>query len=236
MLNLYPSQSRGHSQHSWLDSWHTFSFGGYHNPQRMGWGCLRVINQDMVTPGKGFAPHSHADMEIVSYVLEGALAHKDSLGNGETITPGDVQRMSAGTGITHSEFNPNEGEFAHFLQLWFLPKATGITPSYEQKTFSQAEKTGRLALVISPDGREDSLHIHQDVEMRVALLNGHPPLTYSPKQGNVQWVQVAKGSLSLNGLQLNAGDGVAISNELQLTLSDAQAAEVLLFDMANVRG
>lgn len=231
MLNIYRSQSRGRSQNSWLDSWHSFSFGNYHHPQRTGFGSLRVINQDIVAPGKGFAPHSHNDMEIVTYVLEGALAHKDSVGNTATIKVGDVQRMSAGTGITHSEYNPNETETAHFLQLWFLPKTLGIRPSYEQKTFSRQEKSGRLTLLACADGREGSLLIHQDVDLRATLLDGHPPVTYKPKQENVQWLQLAKGSLKLNDVSLGAGDGVAITNESLLTISDAQAAELLLFDM-----
>ncbi|MCU0537369.1 MAG: pirin family protein [Hydrococcus sp. Prado102] len=229
---IHDRNARGHSQIGWLDSYHTFSFGGFQDPDRMGFRHLRVINEDRVVPGAGFATHSHRDMEIISYVLEGALEHKDSLGNGTIIKPGEVQIMSAGTGITHSEFNPSETEAVHFLQIWIIPDENNLAPRYEQHYFSPEERQGKLRLVVSPDGREGSVTIHQDVYLYSSLLKPNDNITYEIPSGRYGWVQVAQGIANLNGQELRAGDGVQIDGEENLEVSTNIGAEVLLFDLA----
>ncbi|MFM9865414.1 MAG: pirin family protein [Micropepsaceae bacterium] len=231
-LALRKSADRGHANFGWLDSRHSFSFGQYHDDAHMGFGPLRVINDDRVAPGGGFQPHGHADMEIISYVLDGGLEHKDSLGTGSVIRPGDVQRMSAGTGIRHSEFNASKTDPVHFLQIWIIPERPGITPSYEQKAFSAAEKTGKLRLVGSRDGREGSVTIHRDVDFFATMLREGHAVSHELKAGRSAWVHVARGSVRLNGTTLAAGDGAAIEAAGTLTLDGANDAEVLLFDMA----
>lgn len=231
-LALRKSEDRGRANFGWLDSRHTFSFGQYHDDAHMGFGPLRVINDDRVAPGGGFSPHGHADMEIISYVLDGGLAHKDSLGTGSVIQPGDVQRMSAGTGIRHSEFNASESDPVHFLQIWIIPERRGLAPSYEQKTFAAEEKMGKLRLVGSRDGRDGSVTIHRDVDFYATLLGPSHSVTHELKTGRGVWVHVARGSVRLNGTALAAGDGVAIEAAGTLTLDGANDAEVLVFDMA----
>jgi quercetin 2,3-dioxygenase len=241
MITIRSAQDRGIADFGWLHSQHTFSFGQYQDPQHMGFGQLRVINEDKVAPGKGFATHGHQDMEIISYVLDGALEHKDSLGTGSVILPGDVQRMSAGTGIRHSEFNASQSEPVHFLQIWILPRQNGIAPGYEQKNFTDAEKRGNLKLVGSEDGRDGSITIHQDVDFYAAALQTGEAVSYDFAPGRVAWLQVARGSAKLNNYDLNAGDGVAITfgaseaidQESKISISAlAPDTEVLLFDMA----
>jgi hypothetical protein len=233
MITIRPAQARGNANFGWLDSRHTFSFGEYFDPNHMGFASLRVINEDKVTPGRGFGTHGHRDMEIISYVLEGALEHKDSIGTGSVIRPGDVQRMSAGTGIRHSEFNASQTEPVHFLQIWILPEQNGIAPGYEQKTFTETEKHGKLRLVGSRDGRDGSITIHQDIDLYAAVLHEGESVNHTLTPGRVAWLQVARGSVQLNDRTLNAGDGAAIAQEDQITLSStSDAAEVLLFDMA----
>lgn len=233
MLTLRRAEERGRANFGWLDSRHTFSFGHYHDPKHMGFGPLRVINDDRVAGGGGFPTHPHADMEIVSYVLDGALEHVDSIGTGSVIRPGDVQRMSAGTGIRHSEFNASASEPVHFLQIWIIPESRGLAPSYEQKNFSDDEKRGSLKLVGSRDGREGSVTIHQDVDLYATLPGKDGTVTHEIKQDRIGWVHVARGTASLNGEALNAGDGVAIeqSGKIELT-GTSDDAEILLFDMA----
>jgi quercetin 2,3-dioxygenase len=244
MMVIRPAQERGVANFGWLDSRHTFSFGGYSDPNHMGFADLRVINEDKVTPGQGFATHGHQDMEIVTYVLEGALEHKDSIGTGSIIRPGDVQRMSAGTGIRHSEFNASQTELVHLLQIWILPEQKGIEPSYEQKTFPEAEKRGKLRLVGSREGRNGSITIHQDIDFYAASLQAGEEVSHTLAAGRVAWLQVARGSVQLNDQPLTAGDGVACSprypqgvaptspQESLMTLKgSADASEVLLFDM-----
>ncbi|MBD1869312.1 pirin family protein [Oculatella sp. FACHB-28] len=233
MITIRPAQERGAANFGWLDSRHTFSFGNYYDPSYMGFADLRVINEDKVTPGKGFGTHGHRDMEIISYVLEGALEHKDSIGTGSVIRPGDVQRMSAGSGIQHSEFNASNTDPVHFLQIWLLPEKKGIEPGYEQKTFSDAEKRGTLRLVGSRDGRDGSITIHQNVDLYASVLSEGDTANHTLADGRVAWVQVARGAVQLNGQTLTAGDGAAISEESEITLQGAaEDAEVLLFDMA----
>lgn len=233
MITIRPAQARGTANFGWLDSRHTFSFGNYYDPNHMGFADLRVINEDKVTPGQGFGTHGHRDMEIISYVLEGALEHKDSLGTGSVIRPGDVQRMSAGTGIAHSEYNASQTEPVHFLQIWILPDTKGLEPSYEQKAFTEAQKRGQLRLVGSRDGRNGSITIHQDIEFYAAYLQEGEQVRHSFVNGRVAWLQVARGAVQLNDQTLTAGDGAAISNESSLILQGASnTAEVLLFDMA----
>jgi redox-sensitive bicupin YhaK (pirin superfamily) len=233
MITIRSAQERGAANFGWLDSRHTFSFGNYYDPSHMGFADLRVINEDKVAPGQGFGTHGHRDMEIISYVLEGALEHKDSIGTGSVIRPGDVQRMSAGTGIQHSEFNASKTDSVHFLQIWILPEKKGIEPGYEQKSFSEAEKRGGLRLVGSRDGRDGSITIHQNVDLYATALQEGDTVSHPLKQGRVAWLQVARGAVQLNGHTLTAGDGAAISEESQITLQGtAQDAEVLLFDMA----
>lgn len=233
MITIRPAHARGTANFGWLDSRHTFSFGEYFDPNHMGFASLRVINEDKVTPGKGFGTHGHRDMEIISYVLEGALEHKDSIGTGSIIRPGDVQRMSAGTGIRHSEFNASPTEPVHFLQIWILPEQTGIAPGYEQKTFSEAEKRGKLRLVGSRHGRDGSITIHQDVDLYAANLQAGDTVNHVLTSGRAAWLQVASGSVQLNDRTLTAGDGAAIAQEDQISLSGtADGGEILLFDMA----
>ncbi len=230
-ITIRRSADRGRANFGWLDSRHTFSFGNYYDHNHMGFGPLRVINQDVVAGGGGFPAHPHADMEIVSYVLEGALEHKDSLGTGSTIRPGDVQRMSAGTGIRHSEFNASRTDPVHFLQIWILPERKGLAPGYEQKSFSQAEKRNTLRLIGSPDGRDGSVTIHQDVDLYAAALEGGETVTHTLRRGRVAWVQVARGAIDLNGHHLEAGDGAAIEDLSALAITSTASSEVLVFDM-----
>jgi hypothetical protein len=233
MIILRPAQERGSAYFGWLDSRHTFSFGEYYDPNHMGFASLRVINEDKVSPGQGFSTHGHRDMEIISYVLKGALEHKDSIGTGSVIRPGDVQRMSAGTGIMHSEFNASQTESVHFLQIWILPEQKGIAPGYEQKTFTDAEKRGKLRLVGSRDGRDGSITIHQDIDLYAAALPEGDEVSHRFTDKRVAWLQVARGAVQLDDQMLTAGDGAAISNESLITLRGATPdAEVLLFDMA----
>ncbi|MEM9002095.1 MAG: pirin family protein [Cyanobacteria bacterium P01_F01_bin.86] len=233
MIKLRPGHDRGAANFGWLDSRHTFSFGNYYDPQHMGFGALRVINEDKVTPNKGFGTHGHRDMEIISYVLDGALAHKDNIGNGSTIRPGDVQRMSAGTGILHSEFNASNTDPVHFLQIWVLPESQGLEPGYEQTYVAPEERQGQLRLIGSRDGREGSITIHQDLNLYATQLSPDETVTHTLKEGRIAWVHVAKGAVTLNGHDLTAGDGAAIAEETALTLTGiGQDAEVLLFDMA----
>ena len=231
MLAIRPANERGLANLGWLNSRHTFSFGHYYDPQFMGFGPLRVINEDRVKPGQGFGTHGHSDMEIISYVLDGALEHKDSLGTGSIIRPGDVQRMSAGTGVRHSEYNASNTDPVHFLQIWILPEEDGAEPGYEQKTFSSEEKQGRLRLVGSRDGRDGSVTIHQDVDLYASLLGADDAVSHGLGEGRNGWVQVARGSVRLNGNELSAGDGVALKGEQAVTIEGIDDAEILLFDM-----
>ena len=231
MLTLRKNTDRGHADHGWLNSWHTFSFAGYHDPQHMGFSDLRVINDDRVQPGQGFGTHGHRDMEIITYVLDGALEHKDSMGNGSVIRPGDVQRMSAGKGVRHSEFNASQSAPVHLLQIWIEPNVTGIDPGYEEKHFSDDEKRGRLRLIASPDGRDGSVKIHQNAQMYAALLDGADTVIHTVAAGRKTYVHVARGAVTVNGQPLNAGDGARIHDENRIVFSDAQKAEVLLFDL-----
>ena len=225
------ARERGHAQHGWLESYHTFSFADYYDPRHMGFRTLRVINEDRVQPGSGFGTHPHRDMEILSYVLEGALEHRDSLGTGSVIRPGEVQRMSAGTGVTHSEFNHLPCEIVHFLQIWILPERTGLAPSYEQRAFPAPEKQEQLRLVASRDGREGSVTIHQEVDLYVAVLAPGATVTQRLPPSRSAWVQVARGTLRLNDTPLLAGDGAAVSGETVLTVTAQDQSEVLLFDL-----
>ena len=232
MLNLRKSEERGHADHGWLKSRHTFSFGDYHDLGQMGFRTLRVINEDRVRPGAGFPTHGHRDMEIVTYILEGALEHKDSLGTGSIIRPGEAQRMSAGKGITHSEFNHSKTEPVHFLQIWITPSTPGIAPGYEQKTIDDAKAHGGFAPVGSPDGGGQSVKIHQDAALSVAKLERGQTVAKDLEKGRHGWVQVARGAVTLNGTALAEGDGAAISDEEKLTIVANAPAEVLFFDLA----
>lgn len=234
MLAIRNSEDRGLANLGWLNSRHTFSFGHYYDPAFMGFGPLRVINEDRVQPGGGFDTHGHQNMEIISYVLDGALEHKDSIGTGSVIRPGDVQRMSAGTGIRHSEFNHSNDEPVHFLQIWIMPQQDGLPPSYEQKTFSDEEKRGTLRLVGSGDGRDGSVTIHQDADLYATVLGAQQRVSHQLAAGRKAWVQVARGAIKLNDEPLQTGDGVAIEGPATITLSSADKdsdAEILLFDM-----
>ena len=230
-MALRKSEERGRANFGWLDSSHTFSFGHYHEPDHMGFGPLRVINEDRVAPGGGFPHHPHSDMEIISYVLAGGLEHKDSLGTGSVIRPGDVQRMSAGTGIRHSEFNASKTEPVHFLQIWIIPERRGIPPSYEQKRFTAEDKRGKLRLVGSRDGRDGSVTICQDVDFYATVLGVGETVTFGFRRGRIGWVQVVSGTVTLNAEQLRPGDGVALEAGGTIILSATSDAEVLLFDM-----
>jgi redox-sensitive bicupin YhaK (pirin superfamily) len=222
----------GHFNFGWLETYHSFSFGDYYDPNYMGFKTLRVINEDRIEPGQGFPTHAHKDMEILSYVLEGELEHKDSLGNGSRIKPGDVQRMSAGTGVQHSEYNPSGTQKGHFLQIWILPEIKGRPPSYEQKTFNSDEKRGRLCLVASPDGRNGSVVIGQDVLVYAAILNAGEKLAYVLSENRGVWLQVARGTVILNGQILNTSDGAQVEDESHLEISASETSEFLLFDLA----
>lgn len=232
MITIRKAHNRGHADHGWLNTYHTFSFANYYDPQHMGFRALRVINEDRVQPGMGFPTHPHQDMEIISYVLEGSLEHKDSMGNGSVILPGEVQRMSAGTGITHSEYNHSKTELVHFLQIWILPSIKGVTPSYEQKVIPEQEEQGNLRLVASQDGRDGSVTIHQDVNLYAAILESGEELVYPIPAGRHVWLQVARGKVRVNGVVLEQSDGAAISNEDRLTISGLDKSEILLFDLA----
>lgn len=231
MIQIRRSSARGHADHGWLQSFHTFSFAEYLDPAWMGWGNLRVINEDRIAPGTGFGTHGHRDMEIISYVLEGELAHKDSMGNVKGIPPGDVQRMSAGTGVRHSEFNHAPNAVTHFLQIWIEPGVRGIEPGYEQKTFPRTDKRGRLCLVASPDGCDGSVSIHADARMYAGLFQGDEATTLALDPSRKAFVHVVKGGLTVNGHILQGGDAMAIAQESVLSLSDGQDAEVLVFDL-----
>jgi redox-sensitive bicupin YhaK (pirin superfamily) len=231
MLAVRKSTERGHANHGWLESYHSFSFADYHDPAHMGYGALRVINEDRVQPGQGFGMHGHRDMEIITYILEGALEHKDSMGNGSVIRPGQVQRMSAGTGVMHSEFNPSRTELVHLLQIWIEPAVKGVRPSYEEKQFGPAEKRGRLRLIASADGREGSVTIHQDASVYAALLDGEERVTHQLASGRRAYVHVARGSVNVNGAELKAGDAGKIEDDASIKLDHARSAEVLLFDL-----
>jgi redox-sensitive bicupin YhaK (pirin superfamily) len=231
MLEIRRASARGHAAHGWLDSWHSFSFADYHDPAHMGFSALRVINEDRIQPGTGFGTHGHRDMEIISYVLEGALGHKDSMGTGSTIVPGDVQRMSAGRGVQHSEQNHARDEVTHFLQIWIEPNVRGIAPGYEQKHFDAASKRGRLRLVASPDGAQGSVTIHQDARVFAALLDGAERVQHSFAPGRKGYVHVVRGNLTANGTPLAAGDALKASAIAEITLEKGEGAEVLLFDL-----
>jgi len=232
MISVRKSSERGYADHGWLKSFHSFSFADYHDPRHMGYGNLRVINEDRIAPGTGFGAHGHRDMEIVSYVLDGALAHKDDMGNGAAIVPGDVQRMSAGRGVKHSEFNHEQGATTHFLQIWIEPSQRGIDPGYEQKHFDEADKRGTLRLVASRDGREGSLTLHADAEMYAGLFDGTEAAQLRLDPARKGYVHVARGSVVVNGEPLQAGDAALLSSENLVTLEQGVGAEVLVFDLA----
>ena len=232
MIHIRRSEDRGLADHGWLHSQHSFSFAHYHDPEWMGWGNLRVINEDHIAPGSGFGTHGHRDMEIISYVLQGELAHKDSMGNVKGIPPGDVQRMSAGSGVMHSEFNHAPNATTHFLQIWIEPNVRGIAPSYEQKTFNTAEKTGRLRLVASSDGAQGSVTIHADAALYAGLLDADQRAQVAIAPGRKAYVHLVRGALKVNGQALKTGDAAVMADETQIELSDAQGAEVLVFDLA----
>jgi quercetin 2,3-dioxygenase len=231
MLTLRKSDERGYANHGWLESRFSFSFAEYQDPNHVHFGPLRVINDDYIEAGKGFGTHGHRDMEIVTYVLEGAIAHKDSIGNGETIRPGEVQRMSAGRGIMHSEFNPSATERTHLLQIWIMPNRTGGSASYEQKFYAEDEKRGKLRQVASPDGAQGSVTIQQDARMYAGLFDGHESATHVLASGRLAYVHVARGSVSVNGAQLGAGDAAKLENESSVRIDGGDNAEVLLFDL-----
>lgn len=240
MLIIRERDKRGRTHVDWLESQHSFSFGSYRNPDpqsiwHTGFGPLRVINEDRVAPGAGFGEHPHNDMEIVSYVLDGGLEHQDSMGTGSVIKPGDIQRMSAGTGVTHSEYNASKTDSLHFLQIWFFPEKRGIPPSYVQASIPAAEKQGRLKRALSQTGYEEALTIHQDIDFYVSLMGDGDHIEHKPSTGRLQWVQVARGVIDLNGTTLQAGDGAAIEGEPSLIFDNASNAEFLLFDMADTR-
>ena len=232
MISVLPSSGRFHTEAGWLDSRHTFSFADHYDPERLGFRALRVINDDRVEPGRGFGSHSHRDMEIITYVLSGELAHKDSMGNGSVIRPGDVQRMSAGTGVVHSETNPSRSEPVHFLQIWIVPDRSGHRPGYEQKAFSETDRRGKLRLVASRDGREGSVSIHQDASVYAGLLAPGERVSHEPGPGRHAWVHVARGSIDLNGKTLREGDGAAVTDERRLDVTAKDGSEILLFDLA----
>ena len=231
MITLRKSAERGHADHGWLESRHSFSFAGYHDPAHMGFGPLRVINEDRIKPATGFGAHSHRDMEIISYVLEGELAHKDSLGNGSVIRPGDVQRMSAGSGVTHSEFNNSPAETTHFLQIWIQPAVTGIAPGYEEKHFTSAAKRGRLRLLASPDGDDGSVKLHQVARLYAGLFDGDESAELALDTARLAYAHVARGEVEINGRALRAGDALKLAGEALLSINQGRGAEVLVFDL-----
>jgi redox-sensitive bicupin YhaK (pirin superfamily) len=230
-MKIRRAKERGHANFGWLDSWHTFSFGSYHDPSNMGFSDLRVINEDRVLAGEGFPSHSHRDMEIISYVLDGALAHKDSTGSGGVIRYGDVQRMSAGRGVTHSEMNGSREEPVHFLQIWLMPERAGLPASYEEKRFSAEDKQGRFRLIASPDAADGSLTIHQDARVYASILDKGVEVSHAFSAGRQGWLQVARGRVLVNGKELTAGDGAALTEEASVTVAGAEPSEVLLFDL-----
>jgi redox-sensitive bicupin YhaK (pirin superfamily) len=231
MIEVRRASKRGHAQHGWLESYHTFSFAGYHDPKYMGFRALRVINEDRVQPGRGFDPHSHRDMEILSYVIDGALEHKDSMGTGSVIRPGELQLMRAGTGVTHSEYNPSKSDPVHFLQIWVIPDREGLEPAYDQRSFPEDERRGKLRLMASPDGADGSVLVHQDLSLYATLLERGDAVEHRVSPERHVWVQVVKGRLDVNGQMLSDGDGVAIASEPVVTLSAAAPSEALLFEM-----
>ncbi len=231
MITLRAANERGHANHGWLDSWHSFSFANYYDPDHIHWGPLRVINDDRVQAGRGFDTHGHKNMEIISYVLDGSLSHKDSMGNASTIVPGEVQRMSAGSGVLHSEHNNEPAGLTHFLQIWIIPNAENLKPSYEQTTFTDTEKRGRLRIVASPDGRDGSVTIHQDALLYSGLFNGNEEASHSIAAGRLGYLHVARGEVEANGRKLKAGDALLYSDEPEVRISGGKDAEVLLFDM-----
>ena len=231
MLTLRKSSDRGHADHGWLDSYHSFSFADYHDAAHMGFGALRVINEDRVQPGKGFGTHGHRDMEILSYVLEGELEHKDNIGNGSVIVPGDVQRMSAGRGVLHSEYNPSRSSLVHFLQIWIEPAQRGIDPGYEQTRFPPGQLQGKLRLIASPDGRDGSVTIHRDAFVFAALLDGGEAARHDLAPGRRAYVHVARGSVRVNGIELGTGDAAKLVDESAVSLDNGRKAEVLVFDL-----
>ena len=231
MLKIRPAEERGLADFGWLLSRHTFSFGEYYDRDQMGFGPLRVINEDRVQPGKGFGTHAHRDMEIISFVLDGALAHQDSLGTGSVIRPGDIQRMSAGTGVRHSEFNHSATELVHFLQIWIIPDQQGLRPGYAEKRIPEEERRGRLRLLVSRDGRDDSISIHQDADLYASILSNGVSTDHRFGPGRLGWIQVARGKVEVNGTALKAGDGAAISEERQIRIRSDSDSEILLFDM-----
>lgn len=231
MITLRKARERGHASHGWLESWHTFSFADYYDPREMGFGPLRVINEDTVQPGTGFGTHGHRDMEILTYVLEGALEHKDSMGNGSIIRPGDVQRMSAGKGVTHSEFNPSREERVHFLQIWIEPDVLGVKPSYEEKEFGIQDKKGKLRLIASPDGRDGSVTVRQNACVYAGLFDANESARQALRPGRRAYLHVARGAITVNGQELKSGDGAKITDANEIALSDGDDAEVLLFDL-----
>ena len=232
MITVRPGSERGHFDHGWLDTYHTFSFASYHDPRHMGFRSLRVINEDRVQPAEGFGTHAHRDMEILTWVLEGALEHKDSMGNGSVIRPGDIQRMSAGTGVTHSEFNPSRKELVHLLQIWLLPSQRGLTPSYEEKRFETESRRGVLRLIAARDGRDGAVAIHQDADLWTALLEPTDAVRHPLPAGRHAWLHVARGKVTANGTKLEAGDGAAFSSEPSVEVKATDHAEVLLFDLS----
>ncbi len=234
MITLRPAAERGHANHGWLDSWHSFSFAGYYDDNHVHWGPLRVINEDRVEAGRGFGQHGHRDMEIISYVLEGALGHKDSMGNASSIVPGDVQRMSAGTGVQHSEFNYSESGTTHFLQIWIIPDRQGVPPSYEQKAFSAQDKQGRLRLIASPDGADGSVGLHQDARVYAGLFDGDEKAELRLAEGRLGYVHVARGEVTVNGHALAAGDALLYEGEPLVSVAAGRSAEVLVFDLPRI--
>lgn len=231
MITIRPAAERGHANHGWLDSWHSFSFAEYHDPRHVHWGPLRVINEDRIAPGRGFGTHGHRDMEIISYVISGALGHKDSMGNAASIVPGEVQRMSAGTGVTHSEYNHDTRGTTHFLQIWIIPDRMGVTPGYAQRSFSDAEKRGRLCLVVSPGGTDDSVTIQQDARMYAGLFDGDERATLDLAEGRLGYVHVVRGNALVNGHVLRAGDALLYRDEPRIEIEGGDDAEVLAFDL-----
>ena len=232
MIKIRKADKRGHFDFRWLNTFHTFSFGDYYDPAFMGFRSLRVINEDFVHSGRGFPTHAHRDMEIITYILEGSLEHRDSMGNGSVIRPGDVQRMTAGTGVSHSESNPSREQSVHLLQIWILPDQGGLKPGYEQKAFSEEQKQGRLCLVASEDGRDGSVTIHQDASVYATVLAAGDEVVHNLAPGRHAWLQVARGAVTVNGEALDQGDGAAVSNEERVSITGREAAEVLLFDLA----
>jgi len=231
MITLRRSRERGHADHGWLQSRHTFSFADYHDPAHMGYGSLRVINDDRIAAGRGFGTHGHRDMEIITYVLDGAVAHRDSMGNGSTIRPGDVQRMSAGRGVMHSEFNPQADRGTHLLQIWIEPDVRGIDPEYEEKRFPEAEKRGRLRTIASPDGRDGSVRLHQDAVVHAGLFDAGETAELRIEPGRRAWLHVARGSVAVNGRALQAGDALAFEDEETVRVEQGVGAEILVFDL-----